>query len=358
VREFPCPPASLIIITHILDTAVPFIEEVSRAVNLEAVIGIPYSTMPTARKQLEEHGYRVVMPDEIANLPALAVDEIDRAASSRPDLPIVVQEIGGYCAPLVHELASSKGFAGIVEDTKQGHWKYAESDTLPCPVLSIAESPLKSLENQQVGRSISHALETILRRCFHRLITETSVAVMGYGGIGEATARALSALGARVAVFDICGIRMAKAALDGFADTRRDEIVGGSDVLLGVSGYCSIDAADFDAAKSGAIFASGSSKQIEIEVAALPSTEAAIAETGLVKEYRLEDDKQIFLLNDGMPINFLEQSILGRVLDLVYTELYMCIREVATEEAEPGLSELNVAQHREIAHTWRRLHWV
>jgi adenosylhomocysteinase len=347
----------VVIVTHVLDTAVPFIETVSRAVNLEAVVGIPYSTVQTARRRLERNGHRVIIPDGIANLPTIAKEEVERAAQARPDLPIVIQEIGGYCAPLIDELVLAGPLAGIVEDTKQGHWRYAELSALPFPVLSIAESPLKALENQQVGRSISHALETILRRSFHRLMTETTVGVMGYGGIGEATARALSALGAHVAVFDLCDIRMAKAALDGFGDTPRDELVADSDVLLGVSGRCSIGIDDIMKARTGTILASGSSKQIEIELAALHREESLASEQGLIQEYLLSD-KSVFLLNNGMPINFLEQSILGRVLDLVYTELYMCIRKIVMGDVEPGLGSLDITQHREIAQTWRRLHWV
>lgn len=357
VAKFTSPPASLVLVTHILDTAVPFIEAISKAISLKTVIGIPYSTVSTAQWRLEHGGHRVVIPDDIGSLPDIIKAEIDRAGALQRNLPVVVQEIGGYCAPLVDDFASANNLAGIVEDTKQGHWKYAERGSLPCPVLSIAESPLKALENQQVGRSISHALETILRRRFHRLMNETQVGVMGYGGIGEATARALSALGAHVSVFDVCGIRMAKAALDGFGDRMRDEIVGTSDVLLGVSGRCSIEADDFPRVRPGAIVASGSSKQIEIDLGALPNEVSFVAEEGLVKEYMLADSKPIFLLNHGMPINFLEQSILGRVLDLVYTELYMCIREIAKGAVEPGLGSLDVDQHREIAQTWRRLHW-
>jgi adenosylhomocysteinase len=357
VDQLPCPPASAVVITHILDTAVPFIEAVSRAVDLEAVIGIPYSTMPTARGQLEAAGHRVVIPPDIESLPALARQEIERASVLREE-PVIVQEIGGYCAPFVEELWEAGLIAGVVEDTKQGHWRYAERGSLPCPVLSIAESPLKALEDQQVGRSISHALETLLRRQFHRLLTETKVGILGYGGIGEATAAALSSLGARVAVYDRCGIRMAKAALDGFGDTSREELVRSSDVLLGVSGHRSIEDRDLAYLRPGGILASGSSKQIEIDLTALNHLAVEMSEPGLIQRFTLADEKHVFLLNEGMPINFLEQSILGRVLDLVYTELFLCMREIALGNVGPGLQSLDIDQHRMAAQKWHRLHWV
>jgi adenosylhomocysteinase len=356
VSHYPCPPSSLVLLTHVLDTAVPFVQAVAETTKLEAVVGIPYSTMPTAHAQMVRDGRRVLIPDDLVGLPELARHEI-LSASRRTNSPVVLQEIGGYCADLVDELVHANAISGVVEDTKQGHWRYASQASLPCPVLSIAESPLKALENQQVGRAISHALESILRRYFHRLMRETRVGILGYGGIGEATAGALAALGARVAVFDTCGIRMAKAALDGHGHLQRDEILRTSDVVLGVSGYCSIKTPDFDLLRPGVFLASGSSKQVEIDLATLSERGSIIEDDGIVKEYDI-DGKSVILLNDGMPINFLEQSILGRVLDLVYTELYMCVREIALGNAPTGLTELDIAQQREIAETWRALHWI
>ena len=209
-----------------------------------------------------------------------------------------------------------------------------------------------------MGRSISHALETILRRQFHRLLTETKVGILGYGGIGEATAAALSSLGARVAVFDQCGIRMAKAALDGFGETSREELIRRNDVLLGVSGHRSIEGKDLELLHPGSVLASGSSKQIEIDLEALNLMAVEKSEPGLVQHFTLPEGKQVFLLNEGMPINFLEQSILGRVLDLVYTELFLCMREIALGNVGPGLQGLDINQHRMAAQKWHRLHWV
>ena len=89
-------------------------------------------------------------------------------------------------------------FAGVVEDTMQGHWRYQAIGDLACPVLSIAESPLKALENRQVGRAIAYSLETILRSRFFRIPVETKIGILGYGGIGEATAASLRGSGAQV----------------------------------------------------------------------------------------------------------------------------------------------------------------
>lgn len=76
-----------------------------------------------------------------------------------------------------------------------------------------------------------------------------------------------------------------------------------------------------------------------------------------VTEYQL-DDSSFFLLNDGKPINFLDQSILGDVLDLVYSELYMCARELVVAPSGPGLHRLNPDIQQEIAAIWCDDHGV
>jgi adenosylhomocysteinase len=354
VDRFPCPPVSLVLLTHLLDTAVPFIDALTQATDVALVVAIPYSASPSACEVVAEQ-IRLVSPPTVSELPAHVRSELD-ALHSTARHPIVLQEIGGYCAPMLEDLAVTDNFLGVVEDTMQGHWRYAELPSLPRPVLSIAESPLKALENGRVGRSIAFALDTVLRRQFHRLPSDLRIGILGYGGIGEATAKALAAVGARIAVHDTCSIRMAKAAMDGFATPRRDDLLTESDVLLGVSGARSLPASDLDGIRDGAILASGSSKQVEIDIDCFRERWDLLWEEDAVALYE-RAGRRLWLLNDGMPVNFLEQSVLGSVLDLVYTELYMCIRELALGRCEPGLAQLDIASQREIADVWRGIHW-
>ncbi len=342
------------LITHILDTAVPFVSALSRGTDLARVLAIPYSVVSDALERTSKH-VPVILPTDIRELQDRARTEIlDLCADSNEN--VILQEIGGYCAPCVGELAQMPNFAGVVEDTKQGHWAYLRQPSLPCPVLTIADSPLKALEDRQVGRAIGHALDTILRRDFFRLVAETRVGVLGYGGIGEATAAALLATGAHVSVFDVCDIGMARAAMAGLAAPSRDDLLRTSDVIVGVSGHESVSGADLPLLKDGVVLVSGSSKQVEFDVHALNLHGKVVADTPPVKHYEIHG-KDVFLLNDGMPVNFLEQSVLGRVLDLVYTELYMCVRELSLGRVLPGLGRLTTAQQREIAEVWRACHW-
>jgi adenosylhomocysteinase len=109
--------------------------------------------------------------------------------------------------------------------------------------------------------------------------------------------------------------------------------------------------------KDGVVLLSGSSKQVELDVQALDLHGSLMIEQPPVKHYEMHG-RNVFLLNDGQPINFLEQSVLGRVLDLVYTELYMCVRELSLGDAPAGLGRLDMNRQREIAEVWRTYHWT
>ncbi|MGN6188972.1 MAG: NAD(P)-dependent oxidoreductase [Conexibacter sp.] len=354
VAAYPCAPSRLVLITHLLDTAIPFVDAIRNGAELAHLLAIPYSVVPAALAHVSEQ-MPVTVPASVSEIPTRARDEI-LALCLDGDSPVVVQEIGGYCAGVLDDLVAMPNFGGIVEDTKQGHWAYQQRSTLPCPVLTIADSPLKALEDRQVGRAISHALDTIMRRHFFRLLAELRIGILGYGGIGEATAASLASAGARVSVFDTCNISMARAVMAGYAAPSRETLLRTSDVIVGVSGHRSVGIADLPLLKDGAVLVSGSSKQVEFDICALSEHGRVSIDAPPVRQYELHG-KRVFLLNDGMPINFLEQSVLGRVLDLVYTELYMCVRELSLGSAEPGLRRLPTEAQREIAEVWRAYHW-
>lgn len=353
LHAFPCPPLSLVLSTHVLETSVPFIDGLAAATDLRAVLSIPYSTRAPAFAELAtRHPMRT--PPNLAEMRTRTREETLAALDSPRRGPVVLHEIGGYCAADVLEFAAQQGFGGVVEDTHQGHWRYQEQPDLPVPVLSVAESPLKDLENRQVGRSIAYSLDRLLRSEFYRLPSECTAAVIGYGGIGRALARSLADNDCRVLVWDVDPIASAQALIDGFDVPDRATTLASADVVVGVSGHRSITREDFALLRPGAIVASGSSKQIEIDVEYL-YTRSTTQGGEIVTQFEL-DGKPLYLLNQGRPINFLDQSILGRVLDLIYTELYMCIRAVALGDQPAGLHMLDTQTQRGIADVWCAKH--
>lgn len=349
IKAYPMPAARLVLVAHILDTAVPYVRTLATAMRVEAVIAVPYSAQPSACAKLATE-LSLFVPDDLAQVGRLAAECATRVSQRTSD-PVIIQEVGGYCADLTRELARIPSFRGIVEDTKQGQWRYEQHQPLPLPVFTIADSPLKGLEDSRVGRCIAYAIERLLRVHFFRLVSELRVAVLGYGKIGAALASSLRALGARVGVYDVDPIRMSKAVVDGHQAFERNVLLGWSDIVLGVSGHRSFTADDLEFVQDGVVLASGSSKQVEFDVAGIREQTELKREHGEIAELAYSG-KTMFLLNDGRPINFLEQSILGDVLDLVYSELYLCTRELAWMTWQPGLHRLDRVLQQDLAHRW------
>lgn len=223
---------------------------------------------------------------------------------------------------------------------------------LPLPVFTIADSPLKALEDVQVGRSVAYSVDRLMRRRFYRLLCEARVLVMGYGGIGMALAEHLRRAGVQVAVYDPAETRMAAAVVHGHRTGERAELLSWAEVIIGVSGHRALTAADLPLLRDGTVLASGSSKQVEFDVEGLRAAASSLVTVDEVLEAEVAG-RTVYLLNDGKPVNFMEQSILGSVLDLVYSELYLCTRELAAGNWDPGMHRLSPDLQQTLAQRWR-----
>lgn len=348
-NRWPMPPVRLVLVAHVLDTAVPYVRVFGESVEELHVVPVPYSVRPEALALLGDVSTRT--PTSIDEVGRLAVEAATRLAG-RPGPPVVIQEVGGYCADAVDVLARLPGFRGVVEDTKQGQWRYEQRTPLPLPVFTIADSPLKALEDVQVGRSVAYSVERLLRLRFYRILSERRVLVLGYGGIGTALAEHLRRAGAEVAVYDPSEVRMSAAVVHGFRVGTRKELLPWAEVVVGVSGHRSVSVEDLPLLRDGVVLASGSSKQVEFDVEGLTRAATSVTDLDEVRELRVAD-RTVFLLNDGKPVNFLEQSILGSVLDLVYSELYLCTRQLARQPHLAGLHRLSPGLQQQLAQCWR-----
>ena len=72
---------------------------------------------------------------------------------------------------------------GVVEDTENGHKRYEQIAFPPCPVLSVARSPLKEPEDFLVGHAIVFSAEALIRQSGVVMVNKRAL-VIGYGKIG------------------------------------------------------------------------------------------------------------------------------------------------------------------------------
>ncbi|MCE5289970.1 MAG: hypothetical protein LLG14_12125 [Nocardiaceae bacterium] len=317
--------------------------------DIEVVLAISYSFDNDAGNLLDP--LPVVRCVDIADLERKLSDAVSRCSEN--GRPFIVQEIGGYFAQTLAEWGSIPGLVGVVEDTRQGHWRYLKvNERLRVPVLSIAESPLKALEHHQIGRAIVYSVERQVRSHFFRSLAGEQVGIVGFGDIGSAAAHAMRGRNAIVSVYDVDPHKRASAWMQNFKVSTLEEIASTANIIIGCAGSQSIGADVLDNILDGALLVSGSSRQVEIDLTYLKSTFEEGERRGDLVQY-VRDGQRLFLANDGKPINFLDGSAIGSTLDLVYTELYACTRQLADGITDTvGLHALDDKQRDRIVERW------
>ncbi|MEZ4657025.1 MAG: NAD(P)-dependent oxidoreductase [Caldilineaceae bacterium] len=370
------PPANrprCVLITHVLDTTVPFIEAVHTVFPVVCVVAIPYSCSPSAVQMLQKKRFKVVIPTSICDTFLKAEKQVVEALKAE-STPLLVQEVGGYLAKSTERLATFPHFLGIVEDTNNGHWRYERNSPHPIPVLSMAQSPLKAVEDSIIGDAVLFSVERILREEFKLICQGLRSAVIGFGKIGRSCAVALNGREAVVSVYDINPAKNISAEVEGFFPQPLHELLAESDLIVGCTGQTSIRRADMYCIKNGAILASASSKAVEFALADFEQ-ECVVTnchkdqgnglkcealkpdeEPALIQKYTKPDGTYFYVLKQGTPVNFRDHSILGNVLDLIFSELFLCMREVAAQCAPKGLSKSLPRLQDEAAKAWLKAH--
>lgn len=344
-----------VLITHVLDTAVSYVETVNSVFPVARVIAIPYSASQTAVETLRMKGFTVIVPKSIPDTFVESETQVTEALLES-DHPLLVQEVGGYLAKASARLATFKHFLGIVEDTNNGHWLYERTGPHPIPVLSMAQSPLKAVEDSIIGDAVLFSIERILREEFAAICQGLRSAVIGFGKIGRSSAVALKGREAVVSIYDINPAKDMSAKVEGFFPMPLHELLPESDLVLGCTGQTSIRLVDMPFLKDGAILASASSKDVEFALDDFKRECVVEQFSDLVWRFTQPNGKKFYVLLNGTPINFRDGSILGTILDMIYCELFVCMREVATKKAPIGLSKSPPPIQDEVAKAWLKHH--
>src|SRR2546430_10334930 len=191
---------------------------------------------------------------QFTNIDAALVYLEKRAAGQ----PVVLLDVGGYFAPVLRGLCDrfSGRILGVVEDTENGHRRYLELDKPPCPVFSVARSPLKQPEDHLVGQSVVFSTEALMRSRGDILPGRTAT-VIGFGKLGSSIARSLHTKGARVTVFDTDPIRATQALSQGFRVTAsRAEALYRAGLVMCATGNLSLRHGDFAQLANGSYLTS------------------------------------------------------------------------------------------------------
>jgi adenosylhomocysteinase len=352
---------SLILIHHLLPTHTEFFCFLNNFFDKTILIAIPYSVNFAAKKNLENiSNIKIEIPASI-NQTVKILDNAIENELLEPSRKIVIIEIGGYSTQILTKKRAhlKSKILCVIEDTENGlrlHQKCLENKTMWWPLFSVARSPLKLPEDNLTADAVLFSLEKIIRTSFNVLIAK-NVLVIGFGKIGKSICQSLKNRKNIVYVYDSDPIKLIEAYSAGYQIRSKLDLFQLADIIIGATGNQSVTKEDFANLKDGVYLCSASSKQVEFDINFLERTKKAkekVADN--VDAYILEQEKKVFLIKDGTPVNFIDYGIIGNVLQLVWLEIIFCLYEVSEKKKLKGIHELDINKRLIIAKTWLKVY--
>jgi adenosylhomocysteinase len=340
---------AVFLVTRLLADRPAFVRAVGSMGELRSVLPKPKSVDAGARAEVgDEYQVDVLSRELFADAERAAEFIAERA----PDGPVALLDVGGYFAPCLPALADRLGgrLLGVVEDTENGHRRYADLGKWPCPVVSVARSPLKEPEDYLVGQSVVFSAEAVMRERGD-ILQGRAALVIGFGKLGSSIARLLHAKGVAVSVYDTDPVRRIQAASQGFHVTR-DRATGlvAADVVLCATGALALRGSHFPHLRNGAYVATVTSSEDELELKGLPPFYRQ-TQDGHVTQYETTGH-YFYLMNDGNAVNFLHGAAVGPFIFLVQGEILAALGRLASGRLESGMQELGTADRATIAVAW------
>ncbi|MBT4349186.1 hypothetical protein HN670_04005 [bacterium] len=337
----------LIIIHHLHEAGLSFIRSLAEKYKIHKIIGIPYSSIDTVTNDLKVD-FDVVVPEKLSDISSLVKQAVLDAKTN-----VIIEEIGAYTADVADFLDKQANVLGIVEDTHQGHWRWQKVNLKRLPVLSVAQSKIKRIEDNFVAKSIIDGYKYFLKRNNFLVLSKQKVLVVGFGNIGKQVAKYLKPLVKDLAVFDKDPIKLLKASVDYKVVKNFSDF----DAIIGVTGNPdhAIGQNELKHISSHTFLVSGSSKRVEFDLSDFTQLSNNIKKYGDYDEYKF-DNKTIIVVNAGEPINFRYSVVPSKMLDLVYGGLTYCINKLGNGFDQPGLHNLNDQEEHEIVSRYNKIY--
>ena len=281
-------------------------------------------------------------------------------ASRSPEDPItyygirgrsLLIDIGGYFSQLA--TIPSLPIAGIIEDTENGQRKYEqEICNLKYPVFSVARNILKDNEDELVGEDIVFGADFILRR-LNLLLRYMNVACIGYGKIGKGICNQLSKLGVKPKIIECNSIRCIEAIRNGceFLETSN---LSNIDILFCATGSQCLNVIDLRSIKSGAylILATSSDDELDFHYILQEYSSTTINEDILMYSNKYN---YFYILNNGVPTNFVTDSALGNYILLVNAAILKIAARISNADNKFPLGKilsLDMEDNHFVASNW------
>lgn len=266
----------------------------------------------------------------------------------------MLADIGGYFAAALAEVTEqfSGRILGVVEDTENGLQRYQRAGTPPCPIYSVARSPLKEAEDYLVGQSVVFSIEALLRSRGDILQGRPAL-VIGFGKVGRSVAGFLRGRGVRVSIYDKSAMKRAEALAHGYDvhETMRSALPEAL-LVVGATGNRSLTDIDFQHVRRGAYVASVTSSDDELDMAALSTYERSAIDPQVIRYS--DGERHFFLLNDGNAVNFVHGAVVGPFIHLVQAEMLVALWSLQQRAVAAGYHEVETSRREHLARLWMR----
>ena len=356
----------LIILEHILPTTAEYVFHLkSVGAEIFALLAKPYSVHPDTAQLLASKGTEPIsityeQLETTRYLDDLLTNAVEASKTDRK--PILILDVGGYFAEPLQRLnpEAPQYIRGVVEDTTFGHNRYLQAvGRIPVPVFSVAKSALKEIEARFVGRDCVSAAESVLRGMGVSISGRVAL-VLGYGMIGSNVARALRNQDVIVHVYDKEDYKNLRAFIDGFHINSKAKLLPDADIIFAATADRALTFKEIEECKNHVILASAGSKNTEFDVDMLQRQALNHTVIGRhVAKYSLANGHSVMVIKEGTAVNFLLPSLPVEILDLVFSEILVCLTFLLTKSTEeyPAGQKVYEAQDQdlsEISKTWLR----
>jgi adenosylhomocysteinase len=198
------------------------------------------------------------------------------------------------------------GVKGGTEETTTGVIRLrsmAERGVLKYPIVSVNDANTKHFFDNRYGTGQS-TVDGIIRAT-NRLMSGSVLVVCGYGWCGRGVAMRAKGMGANVIITEVDPLKALEAVMDGYRVMPMAEAAPVGDIFCTLTGDIQVIRKEhFLSMKDGAILANSGHFNVEIDLAALGQISVAKRTIrDFVQEFRLKNQKKIYVLGEGRLIN-------------------------------------------------------
>lgn len=292
----------------------------------------------------------------------IAALDAQHAADALAWAPELLIDDGAHLVRLAHteHPEALVALRGAAEETTSGVRplrEMAELGELRIPVIAVNDARTKTNFDNRIGtgQSCVFAIADVLEagQPHYAGVNGSHWAIVGYGPVGEGTARFARALGARVTVVERDPVRALAALHDGYEADTLAAACAEADVVVSATGvWHTLSVADVAALRPGTVLAvaGGIDEELPLE---------ALAAAGWETRYRADHIGEWIapgavagplMLANGGGVNYsASEGNPIEVMDLSFATQLAALLRLLEGELAPGLHLLSAAEERRVA---------